>query len=60
MNLEPISDVKTPLDDAQEKARFQGVGDNEYFRYGMNSLTDAQLSDLAGNSCLQFAVAGFG
>ena len=34
----------------QEKAKFQGIGSREYFRYGMHLLTENQLGDLAGNS----------
>ena len=34
----------------QEKARFQGIGTHEYFKYGMNRLSEKGLSDLAGNA----------
>lgn len=34
----------------QEKMRLQGVGDQEFKQYGMEMLTPAQLSNMAGNS----------
>jgi hypothetical protein len=34
----------------QEKARFQGVGVEDVKRYGMDTLSDAKLSDLIGNA----------
>lgn len=36
----------------QERMKLQGVGMDEYRRYGMSSLKPRQLADLAGNSCL--------
>lgn len=46
----------------QEKMLLQGVGLEEYQRYGMASLSSSQLSDLAGNAfsanvCSAFLVA---
>lgn len=35
---------------AQEKAALQGVGREDFHKYHMESLTDKQLSDFAGNS----------
>lgn len=32
----------------------QGVGLAEHSKYGMDSLTEAQLSNMAGNACLAF------
>ena len=35
---------------AQEKASLQGVGSDDFHKYGMATLSDRQLSDFCGNA----------
>ena len=34
----------------QEKARFQGIGDRDFFKHSMDRLGEKRLADMAGNS----------
>lgn len=37
---------------SEEKMLLQGVGLEEYHKYSMSALTSSQLSNMAGNACL--------
>ena len=36
----------------QDKLRLQGIGTTDQINYKLDALTDEQISDMAGNSCL--------